>query len=592
MAKFKIKHTITKKEWNKKHKDFKSMIDGVPYIMMYDDKTGTHLVPVKIVDESVNEGSFSEIDIMAKAARNFNEFVKEFYKDFRDFPKDKDTLKWLKSLYDGRSAFESVNESASKEAMGIAGFTGTRGSAVEDFITKNELDGKKLFQYVKKGGLKQRMEFVSAIAGNPGNKIQKMIISKFKLGESVNENLITERQLKGLEGIDDKTPLTKISDAQKLKIIQGTGNNISFKVPKGFDRNFWQVFSKGKIKKKKSLSGDIVYFLPGKFIDSPNFKSEKDLINGVDWSAVERIRRFNESVNEAMDINDPILVRLRASAIEKAEKEKLAKIRAAQMKKNQMAAKKLQQAELKIKALKMKRAEVMRDMEQEAEAEGGPIADRYGNLLNKIDNDIIKLGGNPMGESVNENFAKFDTLKMAVNQHEKGAPYYDKIRLINIFNQLSSSDQVKAKKQYSGYFGESVNEEKVYIDYLNKAKGFKQDRIKFNSYEDAVKWAKKNFEKFNSDMIKFESVNENDGVYFKSYTAAIEAARAAALKKGFEVDDDEMFTKVGMNSKRPSVGKTTRVSLELIKNGKPQRKMLHIQVYGMKNGYELNSYIN
>jgi hypothetical protein len=62
-------------------------------------------------------------------------------------------------------------------------------------------------------------------------------------------------------------------------------------------------------------------------------------------------------------------------------------------------------------------------------------------------------------ESVNENFAKFDTLKMAVNQHEKGAPYYDKIRLINIFNQLSSSDQVKAKKQYRGYFGESVNEE-------------------------------------------------------------------------------------------------------------------------------------
>ena len=158
MAKFKIKHTITKKEWNKKHKDFKSMIDGVPYIMMYDDKTGTHLVPVKIVDESVNEesykvagrpvtlikgkkangtdwkvkfqngketslsdvlslikpfpkgiresvneGNFGEIDIMAREARNFNEFVKEFYKDFRDFPKDKDTVKWLKSLYDGRS---------------------------------------------------------------------------------------------------------------------------------------------------------------------------------------------------------------------------------------------------------------------------------------------------------------------------------------------------------------------------------------------------------------------------------------------------------------------------------------------------------
>ena len=55
---------------------------------------------------------------------------------------------------------------------------------------------------------------------------------------------------------------------------------------------------------------------------------------------------------------------------------------------------------------------------------------------------------------------------------------------------------------------ESVNEEKVYIDFLNKAKGFKQDRIKFNSYEAAVKWARKNFEKFNPDMIKYESVNE------------------------------------------------------------------------------------
>ena len=55
---------------------------------------------------------------------------------------------------------------------------------------------------------------------------------------------------------------------------------------------------------------------------------------------------------------------------------------------------------------------------------------------------------------------------------------------------------------------ESINEEKVYIDFLNKKKGFKQDRIKFNSYEDAVKWARKNFDKFDRDMIKYESVTE------------------------------------------------------------------------------------
>ena len=81
-------------------------------------------------------------------------------------------------------------------------------------------------------------------------------------------------------------------------------------------------------------------------------------------------------------------------------------------------------------------------------------------------------------------------------------------------------------------------------------------------------------------------------VYNKTYTSAIEAARAYALKKGYTIEDDEMFTKVGMNSKRPSVGKTTKVNLELLRKGKPQKKMLHIQVYGMKNGYELNAYIN
>jgi hypothetical protein len=73
---------------------------------------------------------------------------------------------------------------------------------------------------------------------------------------------------------------------------------------------------------------------------------------------------------------------------------------------------------------------------------------------------------------------------------------------------------------------ETLNEEKVYIDFLNKKKGFKQDRIKFNSYEDAVKWAKKNFEKFSPDMIKFESINEeNEPTNPELWDKAIAAAK-------------------------------------------------------------------
>ena len=47
----------------------------------------------------------------------------------------------------------------------------------------------------------------------------------------------------------------------------------------------------------------------------------------------------------------------------------------------------------KIKDLQKKRAQVLRDMEQEAEPEGGPIADKYGIVLNKIDQVLLKLRG-------------------------------------------------------------------------------------------------------------------------------------------------------------------------------------------------------
>ena len=54
----------------------------------------------------------------------------------------------------------------------------------------------------------------------------------------------------------------------------------------------------------------------------------------------------------------------------------------------------------KIKVLLSKKAEIMRDMEQEAEPEGGPIADKYGRMLTKVDDAIEKLGGNPMEEDL------------------------------------------------------------------------------------------------------------------------------------------------------------------------------------------------
>lgn len=80
-------------------------------------------------------------------------------------------------------------------------------------------------------------------------------------------------------------------------------------------------------------------------------------------------------------------------------------------------------------------------------------------------------------------------------------------------------------------------------------------------------------------------------VYHKTYTSAINTAREYAEKQGYEINNDDAFTKIGVGPKKPSEGKTNRFSIELAKDGKPQKKMLHIQVYGMKNSYELNCYI-
>jgi hypothetical protein len=81
-----------------------------------------------------------------------------------------------------------INESASKEAVGIAVFTGTRADAVDAFIKKHNLDAMKLYKSIKSANLKGRLNFVSALVGNDGNPNQRLTI---KLHQK-NESTITE----------------------------------------------------------------------------------------------------------------------------------------------------------------------------------------------------------------------------------------------------------------------------------------------------------------------------------------------------------------------------------------------------------------
>ena len=60
-----------------------------------------------LVETDLNESSMSNIDIIAQEAKDFKDFVKEFYNEYKDFPKDRDTIKWLKGVYDNRSTNEA-----------------------------------------------------------------------------------------------------------------------------------------------------------------------------------------------------------------------------------------------------------------------------------------------------------------------------------------------------------------------------------------------------------------------------------------------------------------------------------------------------
>ena len=112
-----------------------------------------------------------------KDRKDAEKFAKSLGNNHNTMILDKQSMKNVKGV--------DVNESAGKEAMGIAALTGTRGSAVQDFIDKNRINSKKLFRALKKANLQGRINFASGLAGKPGNPNAKLTIKLF--GESVNE---------------------------------------------------------------------------------------------------------------------------------------------------------------------------------------------------------------------------------------------------------------------------------------------------------------------------------------------------------------------------------------------------------------------
>jgi len=97
----------------------------------------------------------------------------------------------------------------------------------------------------------------------------------------------------------------------------------------------------------------------------------------------------------------------------------------------------------------------------------------------------------------------------------------------------------------------------------------------------------------NESVVEVSEASKSDyTILHKDFSSAVQHAIEVAEKRGFKVDEEDWANKVASGPRKPSNGQTNSYHIELIKDGKTSKKMLHIQVYNTGNKYELNTYIS
>lgn len=109
---------------------------------------------------------------------------------------------------------------------------------------------------------------------------------------------------------------------------------------------------------------------------------------------------------------------------------------------------------------------------------------------------------------------------------------------------------------------------------------------------DYFKNNKSKFDEILGESSIIESAGSKYKIMHKTFTSAVDEAKAVAEKQGYEIDDDEWFRKVSTGPRKPSTDKTNIYTVEILKNNKPAKKALHFQVFNTGKSYELNVYVN
>ena len=188
---------------------------------------------------------------------------------------------------------ESVNETVSHEAMGIASMTNTRKEAVQKFIDDNNLNAKEILNHVTKGKLPERIRFVQALVGTPNNSSFKWYVKTYA-NESVNESIDINHWKKYANGggplFSRKVKTQREFNTEFREVAYGYNNDPDSRENK---------LKRDKIEKVKKLAQE--------FFDKEGFITS-NIIDEM-WSAMVSGKIKEGKVNEgkkAFKINPPI----------------------------------------------------------------------------------------------------------------------------------------------------------------------------------------------------------------------------------------------------------------------------------------------
>jgi hypothetical protein len=249
---------------------------------------------------------------------------------------------------------------------------------------------------------------------------------------------------------------------------------------------------------------------------------------------MEGIESAFSKIDERMDVNDPVAIKVRAARMKAQQAKKSAP------KSRGISLEKAMDLRLKLQDLEDERADVLRNMEQEAEPEGGPIADDYGAILNDIDKKIDRIMSALRRYDMNENSNDevhfgydLDAIQAVVDylkrKYEEGIDYElftgrgdthpNTVRIINprLHNNAALNDLLNYAQ----------SDEDRYDDYTD----YEQRRREEDDYYEDPDYYKENVNESLVDEVEDEPKPEEEGDKEASKETVLEDATDQILSK-------------------------------------------------------------